>query len=88
MHLQGWHPTARFRTGMCHGSCNLQDLLELGFWQALLRQTDRHARSFWEDPGRLPWADRMFPHWRRSLWRPLQAPLCDFPQPLPSDEID
>ena len=70
------------------GLCGAQDLLELGFWQALLRQTDRHARTFWEDPGRLPWADRMFPHWRRSLWRPLQAPMCDFPAPLPSDEID
>ena len=63
--LQKWSPEA----------CAVQDLLELGFWQALLRQVDRHAAGFWKEPSRLPWTDRMFPHWRRSLWRPLQVLL-------------
>ena len=65
----------------------VQDLLQLGFWQALLRQVDRHAPAFWTDPNRLPWAHKMFPHWRRSLWRPLQEPLCDFERPYSDQEL-
>ena len=65
----------------------MQDLLELGFWQALLRQVDRHAAGFWDAQGRLPWTDQFFPHWRRSLWRPLQEPLCSFERPYTAQEI-
>lgn len=53
-----------------------QDLLELGFWQALLRTVGPNEAGFWWHPQRLKWEEGMFPHWRGSLWRPLQEPNC------------
>ncbi|KAK9809341.1 hypothetical protein WJX73_006895 [Symbiochloris irregularis] len=53
-----------------------KDLLELGFWRALMRQVEPHESTFWWNPARLPWDDHMFAHWRHSLWRPLEEPNC------------
>ncbi|KAK9819747.1 hypothetical protein WJX72_001871 [[Myrmecia] bisecta] len=61
-----------------------QDLLELGFWGALEKTASQGEAGFWADPSRLPFEDTMFPHWRGSIWRPLEAPFCDWLEPIPA----
>jgi len=54
-----------------------KDLLELGFWEALLNAQE-HAKNEWHrlDHVKPKPTDPMFPHWRGAFWRPLKDPNC------------
>lgn len=54
----------------------LQDLLEVGFWPALMRTLQQHEHTFWWNPKRPAWSDPMLLHNRFSYWRPLQEDNC------------
>ena len=61
-----------------YAASRAQDILELGFWEALNKAVEHSKSEWYRLESQRPAPDNhMFPHWRGAFWRPLVDAKCD-----------